>query len=44
MGNTAAYRIPRHLHYEILTGTWGQQAGSFALTPVDPLALEDTIR
>lgn len=40
MGNTAAYRIPRHLHYEILTGTWGRQAGAFALTPVDPLARE----
>ncbi|MEL6828956.1 MAG: M23 family metallopeptidase [Pseudomonadota bacterium] len=35
MGNTASYRIPRHLHYEVLTGEWGRQAGSFALTPVD---------
>ena len=35
MGNTASYRIPRHLHYEVLTGEWGAQAGSFALTPVD---------
>jgi murein DD-endopeptidase MepM/ murein hydrolase activator NlpD len=39
MGNTAAYLIPRHLHYEILTGDWGKQAGSFALEPVDPLIL-----
>lgn len=35
MGNTASYNIPRHLHYELLTGDWGAQAGSFALTPVD---------
>lgn len=39
MGNTASYRIPRHLHYELLTGQWGVQAGSFALTPVDAFAL-----
>ena len=39
MGNTAATTIPRHLHYEILTGDWGDLAGSFALTPIDPLAL-----
>ncbi|MEC7290065.1 MAG: M23 family metallopeptidase, partial [Pseudomonadota bacterium] len=38
MGNTASYPIPRHLHYEVLTGTWGAQAGSFALTPVDLFA------
>lgn len=43
MGNTASYTIPRHLHYEILTGEWGEQAGSFALTPIDPLAPEDAI-
>jgi murein DD-endopeptidase MepM/ murein hydrolase activator NlpD len=43
MGNTAATTIPRHLHYEILTGTWGEQAGSFALTPTDPLALKNAI-
>ena len=35
MGNTASYTIPRHLHYEVLTGQWGTQAGSFALSPVD---------
>lgn len=38
MGNTASYPIPRHLHYEVLTGTWGAQAGSFALAPVDLFA------
>ena len=39
MGNSAGYLIPRHLHYEILTGEWGAQAASFALTPVDALAI-----
>ncbi|MEH6489788.1 M23 family metallopeptidase [Hyphomonas oceanitis] len=39
MGNTAGYLVPRHLHYEILTGDWGAQAGSFALTPNDALAV-----
>ena len=38
MGNTASYRIPRHLHYEVLTGEWGARAGSFALTPVSIFA------
>lgn len=38
MGNTASYRIPIHLHYEVLVGEWGDQAGSFALTPVNVLA------
>ena len=38
MGNTASYRIPRHLHYEVLTGEWGARAGSFALSPVDIFA------
>jgi murein DD-endopeptidase MepM/ murein hydrolase activator NlpD len=38
MGNTAATTIPRHLHYEILTGDWGELSGSFALTPINPLA------
>lgn len=37
MGNTASYTIPRHLHYEMLTGEWGAQAKSFALTPIDPM-------
>jgi len=39
MGNTAAITLPRHLHYEVLTGRWGREAGSFALTPVDVLSL-----
>ncbi|MCA8902060.1 MAG: M23 family metallopeptidase [Hyphomonas sp.] len=39
MGHTAGYAVPRHLHYEVLTGTWQAQAGSFALAPVDPMGL-----
>lgn len=35
--NTAINAIPRHLHYELLTGEWADQAGSFALTPIDIL-------
>lgn len=35
MGNTSAYKVARHLHFEVLTGEWGAQAGAFALTPVD---------
>ena len=38
MGNTASYPIPIHLHYEVLTGEWGDQAGSFALDAVDILS------
>ena len=38
MGNTASYRIPRHLHYEVLTGEWGALSGSFGLEPVDLIA------
>ncbi|MFN3211639.1 MAG: M23 family metallopeptidase [Henriciella sp.] len=38
MGNTASYRIPRHLHYEVLVGEWTQPAGSFALTPFNLFA------
>ena len=37
MGNTASYEIPRHLHYEVLTGNYGTLTGSFGLTPVDLL-------
>jgi len=43
MGNTAGYQIPRHLHYEVLTGKWGVQAGSFALTPVDVMSLPEAV-
>lgn len=38
MGNTAGYPIPVHLHYEVLVGEWAEQAGSFALTPVNVFA------
>lgn len=38
MGNTAAYSIPVHLHYEVLTGDYDTPKGSFGLTPVDPFA------
>lgn len=39
MGNTSKFKVARHLHYEVLTGEWGAQAGSFALTAVDVMAL-----
>ena len=39
MGNTASYRIPRHLHYEVLTGDYTTAKGSFGLTPVDLFAM-----
>lgn len=38
MGNTASYSIPRHLHYEVMTGEWGAFSGAFGLTPVDVFA------
>ena len=38
MGNTASYSIPRHLHYEALTGEWGALSGSFGLTAVNIMA------
>lgn len=38
MGNTAAYAIPIHLHYEILTGDYATPRGSFGLTPRSPFA------
>lgn len=37
MGNSAAYRIPIHLHYELLLGDYTTQKGSFGLSPADPL-------
>lgn len=36
MGNSAAYRIPIHLHYELLLGDYTTQKGSFGLAPADP--------
>lgn len=35
MGNTASYSIPRHLHYEVLTGEWGALSGSFGLEAIN---------
>ncbi len=35
MGNTASYRIPIHLHYELLVGDYETQKKSFGLTPKD---------
>jgi murein DD-endopeptidase MepM/ murein hydrolase activator NlpD len=36
MGNTAGYAIPVHLHYEILTGDYGNPRASFGLAPQSP--------
>lgn len=36
MGNSAAYRIPIHLHYELLLGDYTTPKGSFGLEPADP--------
>lgn len=36
MGNTASYRIPVHLHYELLVGDYNTPRGSFGLTPRSP--------
>jgi murein DD-endopeptidase MepM/ murein hydrolase activator NlpD len=36
MGNTAAYRIPIHLHYELLLGNYNTPKGSFGLEPANP--------
>ena len=36
MGNTAAYRIPVHLHYEVLLGDYNNPKASFGLTPHSP--------
>lgn len=39
MGNTASYRIPIHLHFEILTGDYASAKASFGLDPQSPFAL-----
>ena len=39
MGNTASYRIPVHLHYEILTGDYDTPRASFGLEPQSPFTL-----
>jgi murein DD-endopeptidase MepM/ murein hydrolase activator NlpD len=36
MGNTASYRIPVHLHYELLLGDYNNPKASFGLTPESP--------
>jgi murein DD-endopeptidase MepM/ murein hydrolase activator NlpD len=36
MGNTAGYRIPIHLHYEVLRGDYNNPKASFGLTPESP--------
>lgn len=37
MGNTASYRVPIHLHYEVLVGDYNTPKKSFGLKPVNPL-------
>jgi murein DD-endopeptidase MepM/ murein hydrolase activator NlpD len=37
MGNTAAYPIPVHLHFELLLGDYNNPKQSFGLTPHSPL-------
>lgn len=37
MGNSAAYQIPIHLHFELLLGDYANPKGSFGLAPADPL-------
>lgn len=36
MGNTGAYRVPVHLHYEVLLGDYANPKASFGLTPANP--------
>ena len=36
MGNTAGYRVPVHLHYEVLLGDYSNPKASFGLTPENP--------
>ncbi len=36
MGNTAGYRIPVHLHYELLLGDYNNPKASFGLKPESP--------
>jgi murein DD-endopeptidase MepM/ murein hydrolase activator NlpD len=36
MGNTASYRIPVHLHYELLLGDYNNPRGSFGLAAHSP--------
>ena len=38
MGNSAAYQIPIHLHYELLMGDYNTPKASFGLESADPLS------
>lgn len=38
MGNSGAYQIPIHLHYELLVGDYANPKASFGLDPEDPLS------
>lgn len=38
MGNTAGYRIPVHLHFEVLVGDYANPKASFGLEAKDPFA------
>jgi murein DD-endopeptidase MepM/ murein hydrolase activator NlpD len=40
MGNTAAYPVPIHLHYEVLTGNYANPRQSFGLQPVDVFMMQ----
>ena len=43
MGNTAAYRVPVHLHYEVLLGDYDNPRGSFGLEARSPFAFAPPI-
>jgi len=38
MGQTAAFKIPKHLHFELLEGDYKNPKKSFGLEPVDMLS------
>lgn len=38
MGQSASYRIPQHLHFELLLGDYNTAAKSFGLEPKDPFS------
>jgi len=43
MGNTAGYRVPVHLHYEVLLGDYNTPRGSFGLEARSPFAFAPPI-
>lgn len=43
MGNTAAYPLPVHLHYEVLLGDYDNPKASFGLRAVSPFAQRSTV-